>query len=64
MITNLIQYATELNSVNVPLDFLIYTLYALREVDKMKEDYNNIIIEKQEDKKEDNEIKTDSNNNQ
>ena len=64
MITNLIQYATELNSVNVPLDFLIYTLYALREVDKMKKDNNNIIIEKQEDKKEDNEIKTDSNNNQ
>ena len=64
MITNLIQYATELNSVNVPLDFLIYTLYALREVDKMKKDNNNIIIEKQEDKKEYNEIKTDSNNNQ
>ena len=32
IITNLIQYGMELNSVHVPFDFLIYTLYSLRNV--------------------------------
>ena len=46
LITNLIQYGIELNSVHVPFDFLIYTLYALRNVKKYQEE--NIIKEKVE----------------
>ena len=34
MIVNLIQYGIELNSVKVPFDFLIYTLYSLRNTKK------------------------------
>ena len=52
MITNLIQYGLEINSVHVPFDFLIYTLYALRNVEKYKEENiikeKNNIIEKEE----------------
>ena len=68
MITNLIQYGIELNSVNVPFDFLIYTLYSLRKVIEIKEDdnNNNIIIEKKEEKddikQEKNEIKNEIKN--
>ena len=31
MLVNLIQYGIELNSVKVPFDFLIYTLYSLKD---------------------------------
>ena len=38
IITNLIQYGMELNSVHVPFDFLIYTLYSLRNVTNKRTD--------------------------
>jgi hypothetical protein len=36
IITNLIQYGLELNSVHVPFDFLIHTLYFLKDIEKNK----------------------------
>ena len=36
IITNLIQYSLELNSVKAPFDFLIYTLYSLKNIEKKK----------------------------
>ena len=48
MIVNLIQYGIELNSVKAPFDFLIYTLYSLKKIEKYKKD---ITKEKKEEKK-------------
>jgi len=36
IITNLIQYGLELNTVHVPFDFLIHTLYYLKDIEKYK----------------------------
>ena len=48
IITNLIQYGLELNSVHVPFDFLIHTLYYLKDIEKYKNKNNSIIKEEKE----------------
>jgi hypothetical protein len=65
IITNLIQYGIELNSVLIPFDFLIYTLYALKDIKgeedikkkKKKEEKKESKEEKKEEKKEKKEVK-------
>ena len=48
IITNLIQYGLELNTVHVPFDFLIHTLYYLKDIEKYKNKEINIIKEEKE----------------
>ena len=52
IIINLIQYGIELNSVNAPFDFLIYTLYSLREFEKNIKDKKDIQKKNEEEIKE------------
>ena len=48
IITNLIQYGLELNTVHVPFDFLIHTLYYLKDIEKYKNKEISIIKEEKE----------------
>ena len=48
IITNLIQYGLELNTVHVPFDFLIHTLYFLKDIEKYKNKEISIIKEEKE----------------
>ena len=51
IITNLIQYGLELSTVHVPFDFLIHTLYLLKDIDKYEKKEINIIKEEKKEMK-------------
>ena len=48
IIINLIQYGLELNTVHVPFDFLIHTLYYLKDIEKSKSKEITILKEEKE----------------
>ena len=51
IITNLIQYGLELSTVHIPFDFLIHTLYLLKDIDKYEKKEINIIKEEKKEMK-------------
>ena len=51
IITNLIQYGLELSTVHVPFDFLIHTLYLLKDIEKCEKKEINIIKEEKKEMK-------------
>ena len=51
IITNLIQYGLELSTVHIPFDFLIHTLYLLKDIEKCEKKEINIIKEEKKEMK-------------
>ena len=51
IITNLIQYGLELSTVHIPFDFLIHSLYLLKDIEKCEKKEINIIKEEKKEMK-------------